>query len=86
MGIKSKDMAQSGHTGERAYPYQLGSGLNYDTPGVTGGTLAFGTDMKYHDITPKGEGGIHGHWVGGGDLENNHLHNKRPTQGVRIPT
>ena len=40
------------------------------------GHLSEKTDMDYHDTTPKGEGGIQGHWAGGGDLENYHLHHK----------
>ena len=43
--------------GEGTYQYQFGRGGKYDTPGVTGGPTASGTDMDYHNPTPINEWG-----------------------------
>ena len=76
MGGTSQDMDHRVQTVEGPYQYQVGSGGKYDTNRVPGGTPARITDMDHQKPTPKGAGGIKGHWDGGGDMEKYHLHHK----------
>ena len=42
------------------------------------------TDLHHHDTPPKKERGIQGHWVGGGDLEDDHHYHKQPPQDSHL--